>query len=405
MKIHDDLRRQVDWPQPFPPEEYAARLARVRAQLAAKGLDAVYVTIPADLTWLTGYDMIWYHGRNMTGLLVRADRDETVFFDYAGHVTLVSTTPEIRESAWYARGDVADHIKVIAEALAQRDLALARIALQPWGYSPHATVMDAFAHRLADGGAKVTDGSQLVEELRLIKSPLEIAVMHRAAAMADEAMAAARDAIAPGVMETELEAVIMGSLMRNGGGYPGIRTMIGTGPRAGTHHSPAQHRRIKRGDLVFMDFCASLHRYHVNLNRTFSLGEPDRRWTDLMAKSAGCIDAVIAEVRPGDPWSKAAKVGERYVDDNGLRPYLWWVGGYAQGIALPPDWCGTYWVEPRAGTPDRPCVPGMFFNYENQWDVWENWPGGSGAAYIETFEMTAGGLVVLSKLPRTLVVV
>ena len=405
MPIQGYLREQVDWPQPFPAAEYAARRAGVRAQLTAKGLDAIYVTLPADLTWLTNYDMIWYHGRNMTGLLVLADRDETVFFDYQGHVTLVSTTPEIRDAVWYARGDVADHIKVIADAFAQRGLGKARIALQPWGYAPNASVMDAFAKRLEDGGARVGDGSQLVEELRLVKSPAEIAVMHRAAAMADEAMAAARDAIRPGVMETELEAVIMGSLMKNGAGYPGIRTMIGTGPRAGTHHSPAQHRRIKRGDLVFIDFCASLHRYHVNLNRTFSLGEPDKRWVDLMTRSAGCVDRVIAEMRPGDPWSKAADIGERYVDEVGLREYLWWVGGYAQGIALPPDWCGTYWVAPRAGTPDRPCVAGMFFNYENQWDVWENWPGGSGAAYIETFEMTATGLRVVSKLPRTLVVV
>lgn len=399
------LRDQVDWPQPFPPEEYAERRARVRRQLADKGFDAIYVTIPADLTWLTGYDMIWFHGRNMTGLLVRADRDDTVFFDYTGHTTLVSTTPMITDAVWYARGDVADHVKLIAEELKARGLGRARIAIQSWGYSPHASVMDDFATRLREGGATVGDGHQLVEELRLIKSAREIEVMRRAAAMADEAMAAARDAIRPGVMETELDAVIMGTLLRAGGGHPGIRTMIGTGPRAGTHHSPPQHRKIKPGDLVFVDFCAVLHRYHVNLNRTFSVGEPDRRWVDLMTRSAGCIDAIVAGMKPGDPWSQAAKIGERYVDEMGLRQYLWWSGGYNQGIAFPPDWCGTYWVEPRSGTPDRACVPGFFFNFENQWDVWENWPGGSGAAYIDTLEMTKDGLKVLSKLPRALVVV
>jgi len=399
------LRDQVDWPQPFPPEEYAERRARVRRQLAAKGFDALYVTIPADLTWLCGYDMIWYHGRNMTGLLVRADRDDTVLFDYTGHTTIVSTTPMITDAVWYARGDVADHIKIIADELATRGLGRGRIAIQAWGYSPHASVMDDFAERLRQGGATVGDGHQLVEELRLIKSAREIAVMRQAAAMADKAMAAARDAIAPGVMETELDAVIMNSLLRDGGGQPGIRTMIGTGPRAGTHHSPPQHRKIKQGDLVFVDFCAVLHRYHVNLNRTFSLGAPDRRWTDLMNTSAGCIDAIAAGMKPGDPWSGAAKIGERYVDQHGLRKYLWWSGGYNQGIAFPPDWCGTYWVEPRAGTPDRPCVPGMVFNFENQWDVWENWPGGSGAAYIDTLEMTDKGLRIMSALPRNLVVV
>ncbi len=69
------LKDQIDWPQPFPPEEYAARRAKTRAAMAEAGIDALYVTVPADLTWLTGYDMIWYHMRSLTGLLLEAGAD------------------------------------------------------------------------------------------------------------------------------------------------------------------------------------------------------------------------------------------------------------------------------------------------------------------------------------------
>ena len=72
------LRKQVDWPQAFPTREYAERRQKVRTALSAKGIDAIYVTTPANLTYLTGYDMIWYHTRNLTGLLIRADSDQTV---------------------------------------------------------------------------------------------------------------------------------------------------------------------------------------------------------------------------------------------------------------------------------------------------------------------------------------
>ena len=93
------LRDQVDWEQPFTAEEYARAASAPGAEaLADHGLDAIYITNPADLTWLTSYDMIWYHLKNLTGLLVRADQDETVFFDGVGHTTIVSTTPEIREA-------------------------------------------------------------------------------------------------------------------------------------------------------------------------------------------------------------------------------------------------------------------------------------------------------------------
>ncbi|MBT7613341.1 MAG: aminopeptidase P family protein, partial [Rhodospirillaceae bacterium] len=264
---------------------------------------------------------------------------------------------------------------------------------------------DDLRARLEAGGATVEDHSFLVEELRFVKSRAEIAVVRRTAAIADNAMEEARDAIAEGVMETELEGIIMASMMKSGGGYPGIRTMLGSGPRAGTHHSPPQHRRIRQGDLIFVDFCGCLHRYHVNVNRTFSLGEPDPRWTTLMDNSAGCVDAVTGGVKVGDPLSKVQEVADAYTDKVGLRDYVWFVGGYSLGIAMPPDWCGSHWVAPRENLGDRVITPGQVFNLENQFDVWEDWPGGSGAAWIDSFLVTENGLEVLSRLPRNLVVV
>ncbi len=398
------LREQVDWSQAFSEREYAERVGKVRAALAADGLDAIYVTHPANLTYLTGYDMIWNHLRSLTGVLIRADSDTTVFFDERAHTTIVFTTPEIREIVWLDDSSYVESIDVIARELAACGLGKAAIGIEKWGYSPHASVVDALEQRIQSLGAKVVDASFLVEEIRFVKSPLEVAHVRKASTSADEAMAAARDAMRPGITETELEGVIMGTMMKAGGGYPGIRTMIGSGPRAGTHHSPPMRRQVNPGDLVFIDFCGCYDRYHVNLNRTFALGEPDPRWTKLMDESAGCIDAIVAEIAPGDPLSKADEIGNAYIDAAGLRRYVWWVGGYSLGIAQPPDWCGRHWLKPHEEAAARNFEPGVVVNFENQFDVWENWPGGSGAAYIDTLLMTESGLEVLSMLPRNLVV-
>jgi Xaa-Pro dipeptidase len=403
------LRDQIDWQQPFPAEEYAARRAKVRAALSDANLDAILVTTPANITWLTGYDMIWYHLRNLTGVLVRADSDATVFFDSSAHTTILSTTPEIGEviyvDAAAVSGTVDESISAVVGGIADKGLGKSRIGLEMWGYAPHASVMEALAEALRSGGATVGDHWTLVEKRRFIKSDLEVQHVRKAAEIGDLAMAAARDAIAPGVMETEIEAAIMGTMMKAGGGYPGIRTMLGSGPRSGTHHSAATRRQIQQGDMVFVDFCGCYDRYHVNVNRTFSVGEPDPRWTSLMNTAAGCIDTILSEVKLGDPLSKVDAVAQRYTDETGIREYVWWVGGYAQEIALPPDWCGNHWLNPRFDMGDPPIQPGMVFNLENQFDVWEDWPGGSGCAYIESLLVTESGLEVLSKLPRTLVTV
>ncbi len=403
------LRDQIDWQQPFPPEEYASRRARVRKAMAAAGVDALFVTTPANVTWLTGYDMIWYHLQNITGLLVRADSDDTVFFDSSAHTTIISTTPAITEVVYVdaaaVSGTIEESISAVVNAITERGLGQNRIGLEMWGYAPHASVMEALAGALRDGGAKIEDHWTLVEKLRFIKSDLEILHVRKAAEIADLSMAAARDALRPGITETELEGVIMGTMMKAGGGYPGIRTMLGSGPRSGTHHSAPTRRQIQQGDLVFVDFCGCYDRYHVNVNRTFSLGEPDARWTNLMTTAAGCIDTILSEVKLGDPISKVDAVAQKYTDDAGIREYVWWVGGYGQEIAVPPDWCGNHWLNPRFDMGDPPIQPGMVFNLENQFDVWEDWPGGSGCAYIETFLVTENGLEVLSKLPRTIVAV
>ena len=62
----------------------------------------------------------------------------------------------------------------------------------------------------------MVDASLLVETQRLYKSPREQEVMRQAAAMGDTALEAARAAMAPGMMETEIEAVMTASLMEQG---------------------------------------------------------------------------------------------------------------------------------------------------------------------------------------------
>jgi len=401
--MEQSIRDLIDWAPPFPPEEYAERRAKVRAAMAREGVDGLFVTGAADLNYLTGYDQIWHAHVCIIGLFLRAEDDASLFFDNDGHIVLQSTTPDTGEVVVMPRGAAASHVPLIAEAIRVRGWAEGRIALQPWCYGPHPSLLQAIGARLAAAGAEIVDSSALVEDVRLVKSPREVAVVREAGRIADLAMAAARDAIRPGIRETDVGAAFTAALMGHGCGYPGIRSMVGSGPRSGAHHGPATHRRLKEGDIIHVDFCASLHRYHVNLSRSFAVGRADSRWYELMDKAAGCIDAVLEAVKPGESTARVQEVADAYTDAQGLRPYVWLIGGYTLGIAMPPDWVGRHRPQPREDVPIPLLEPGIVFNYENQFDVFEGWPGGTGAAYIETFLVSEDGLEVLSRFPRTLV--
>jgi Xaa-Pro dipeptidase len=246
----------------------------------------------------------------------------------------------------------------------------------------------------------------LVEEIRVVKSPREVALMLRAAEMADTALETVRKEMRPGMTETEVEGVLMGKLMSLGCNYPALHSMVASGIRSGTHHSPPSNRKVKQGDLVHFDFCAALHRYHANLCRTISVGQADDRWHALMEKSVGCADRILEEIKIGDPFTKVNEVGNNYIDEMGLRDKAWWIGGYVFGISFPPDWAGTahwlHWNKETFGPTGtkRKVEPGVIFNFENQFDVWEDWPGGTGCAWIESFLVTEDGLKIMSKLPR-----
>lgn len=409
MELKTYLREKIDWDLPFSPAEYAARRKQVRDAMARAGIDLLLLCRLPDINWLTGYDMVWHHLRNSTTLAIRTDSDDTIFFDAAAHTTIVSLVPEIRDAVFFDHDPMAgaEDFDIIAGELTDRGLISGTIGLQFWGWGPDATVIEALATKLRSKGADVVDASLLVELQRAYKSPRELEIVRKAAIAADNALELARTTMCPGMTETQIEGVVVGSLMSEGCNYPAIHTMVASGIRSGTHHSAPTSRRVKDGDLVHIDVCASLHRYHVNQSRTFSIGTTDARWLEVMEKAAGSIEAILENVKLGDPLGRVDEVGLDYIKSVGLSDKAWWIGGYPLGISFPPDWTGAHWIhwhkETFGPTPEKLTIrPGLVFNYENQFDIWEGWPGGTGCNFIETFLVTDNGLELLSCLPRTI---
>ena len=405
--MEQTVREMIDWAQPFPPEEYAERRAKIATALGNAGYDGMLVTAPQDLYYLTGHDQIWQHLRQITGLFFETATASFVFFDGESHRAIVSTIPEITDVIYHARGRAQDQADLVVGELIARGLAKGRIAIQTWAYGAHPDLVRGTGAQLTAAGATVVEDSHLIEDIRLYKSPREVAVMREAGAIAKDAMAAARDAMTPGIMETEIDGILCNELMRRGCGHPGIRTMIGSGARSGAHHGPAAHRRLKAGDIVHIDFCASLHRYHTNLSRSFAVGDVDPRWHDLMDRSAGCTAAIVAGVKPGEPYSRVQAAADAFIAEAGVdrARYEWYIGGYVLGIAFPPDWVHRHRPKPSEEVPDPAMAPGMVFNFEVQYDVFDGWPGGSGAGWIDSYLMTESGLEVLTEMPRNLVMV
>jgi Xaa-Pro aminopeptidase len=383
---------------PFGVEEYRGRAQRVRTRMRERGVDVLLVTSPPNLCYLTGFESIWYPPRAPVAVVVTAADDGLVFLDYERHETLVRETAHYDDAVFYRYEDVLD---TIADTFRKRGWLGGTIGLERWSQAPGAPLIEALAQRLRDGGGTVVDGDWVVDRVRLLKSAAELECVRRAAAIVDAAFADLAETLRPGMTELQIGARLDSVMADHGGEAAAIRTMVSAGPDVWCRtHAPPSRRPVEAGDVMYVDACGVFNRYHADVCRTFAIGRDHPQARAILDVTAGSVDAVRAAVRPGDPLDAAQRVAEEYVYSRFPREQVWWVGGYALGIAMPPSWVGHTYLANDAFE-QFTWEPGYVTNYEN---VLFDRDAGFTASYMETLLMTDSGIEPLSKVPRTLTV-
>ncbi|HKV65619.1 MAG TPA: aminopeptidase P N-terminal domain-containing protein, partial [Rhodanobacteraceae bacterium] len=153
----------------------------------------------------------------------------------------------------------------------------------------------------------------LLHELRLYKSPAELALMRRAASIAAEAQQAAVRAARPGVAEYEVEAALL-QVMRARGAVPSYPPTVAGGVNACVLHYTANQGRLARGDLLLIDAGAEMACYASDITRTWPVGgrfSADQRALYEVTHDAQC--AAIDEVRAGRSFNAAHDAAVRVI--------------------------------------------------------------------------------------------
>jgi Xaa-Pro aminopeptidase len=384
---------------PFPETEYRDRARRVREEMARRGVDVLFVMSPANLCYLTGFESVWYPPRAPLGVVVSCADERLVFLDYERHETLVRAAVFVDEAVFY---DYATALDTIARAFRERGWMAGTVGIEWWTQTPGGPLVRETAARLAELGAQVVDGDWIVDRVRAIKSDVEIEHIRRAAEIADAAFADLRDSVRPGQTELQIAARLDSVMADHGGESAAIRTMVSAGPDVWYRtHAPPSRRPVEAGDLMYVDFCGVVDRYHADLCRTVAIGRDHPEARAILEQTAGSVEEVRRAVRPGDPLDIAQRVGEEYVFSRFPREQVWWVGGYALGIAVPPSWVGHTYLSNDAFE-QFTWELGYVTNYEN---ILFDRERGFTASYMETLLMTSDGIETLSRHSRELTVV
>jgi Xaa-Pro aminopeptidase len=147
---------------------------------------------------------------------------------------------------------------------------------------------------------RICDPREPLAEMRLRKTPEELALLRRAAAVTAEAHVAAMRAAQPGAWEFEIEAAIEHAFRRRGASGPGYTTIVGAGANATVLHYIENSAQLEAGHLLLVDAGAEVECYTADVTRTTPIGGRfGRAHRQLYEAVLEAQLAAIERVRPG----------------------------------------------------------------------------------------------------------
>ncbi len=337
----------------FPEDEHRERLQRARASLRKAGLEGCICASPENLYFLIGYDS-WTAMNNPQALVLPAGDGEPTLLVRDVDLPLARESTALKDVRTYKLNG-EDAAALVAGIARQKGLS-GRIGAD----LQSAAMPGAFTLALmgALGSARLEDASLLLGDLRLRKSPREMALIRTAAGFARAGLAAAHKALRPGRTEIEVAADVEMAVRSAGSDYWAIPTEFTAGPRSAGCHGTPRARTIGSGELAHFEFAGVAARYHATAFTTMAVGEPGKRARDLYRISNESLKSGIAAARPGSPVADIAEASLRPLRAEGLEKFAMMRFGYGLGIGYPPIWLETLQIDEFS---KQRLEPGMVF--------------------------------------------
>ena len=384
-------------PLPFERGEYRRRLEAIRKEMARRGFDLLIVNDVANQHYITGYDGWSFYTPQM--VLVPLADEEPVWIgramDAAGGVLTAWMKPE------NVVGFPEDHVQQsdrhpmdwIAGWIGQKGWGRGNIGIETEAY-----YYSAKAHeRLTAGLPNATfhDASLIVNWVRAVKSDAEIDYLRKAARLAEGAVRAAYEAIAPGVRECDAIASIQAAQVAGSPDFAGDITALPPtilgGENASAPHIMWSDRRFGANETVALELAGAVRHYTAGLARTLQLGTAPAKVAETGKAVIEGMDAVLGTIRPGAAAEEVEAAWRKVIQRYGLKKES--RIGYSIGVAYPPDW-GEHTISLRPG--DKTILkPGNVLH-----SILGMWMDGWGIEVSETILVTADGCETLTKFPR-----
>lgn len=336
------------------------RQARVRAEMAARGIDAVILSDSVNIRYATGTrNMQVFTMRNSPSRYLVMTANRSILFEFTGCLHLADgfeTIDEVRPSktASFVAAGPENAAREKAWAVEMADLIAELVGR---GATVGLERMNAgTALALRDQGLRIVDAQEPVEMARAIKSPEEMKCVIASLRATEIGVGKLREAIRPGLTEAELWSVLHQSIIAQNGDYVETR-LLSAGDRTNPWFQETSDSVIGPNELIALDTdVVGCHGYYADFSRTFHAGpdKPSAQQRELYKIAYEQVHHNMGILRPGLTFrgyaDAAWNIPEKYyanryylsahgVGMTGEYPYLYHHGDFPDagydGVLLP----------------------------------------------------------------------
>ncbi len=326
---------------------YLDRLAKVRAAMAAQGVDVLLLSVGHDLPYLTGYQAMPLE--RLTMLVVPRDADATLLIP---RLEAPRVTPQLGVFELLPWGETDDPTAIVARLT--RGAATVAVGDQMW-----ARFLVELLPQLS--GASFRRAVDVVGPLRMVKDRAEVDALAAAGAAVDRIATELHAGRIPlvGRTEAEVSADLSARILAEGHDKVNF-AIVAAGENAASPHHHAGSRVIRENEIVLCDFGGTMNGYCSDITRCVFTGDVDAAAPDI-ADAYGVLhaaqQAAFAAADVGETCEHVDRVAREIIADAGFGEYFVHRTGHGIGMEEHED---PYIVEGNS----RPLEPGHAFSIE-----------------------------------------
>ncbi len=336
----------------YPPEEFASRRQALCQSLGGEGQVLLFgkTMVPAGIRFRQDNDFFYFSGIEDLNASLHIDVatcQSTLFLP-------AQTEREASRDGWnllYQEGAAEEHgfagihpLTYLQEFLSRRrnggpqtlfvrlsertevdqsrsDIAIftARRMANPFGVYPSEDAWRVETIRERFPYYELEDVTPHIDPLRMIKSPREIEALRRNGRVSAEAHIRGIEVTRVGGWEYEIEAEATHTMLEHGAEGAGYPAIVGAGPNGNVWHYQANSRQLQEGDVIVMDYGASMGYLTIDITRTWPASG---RFTERQARAYQCTldaeKAIIAAMRPGVTRQETRQIAATIFEDCGF---------------------------------------------------------------------------------------